>query len=78
MKNFWYLRIGDDTLEEALRFTQKVDAIDEFRRVAEELAQYDQAIYASLHIAPSRAEVVEYPDFVLSLNESGRVVTEQA
>lgn len=78
MKNFWYLRMGDDTLEEALRFTKKADAIAEFRRVAEELAQYDQAIYASLHIAPSLAEVVEYPDFVLSLNESGRVVTEQA
>jgi len=78
MKNFWYLRIGDDTLEEALRFTQKVDAVSEYRRVAKELAQYGQAIDASLHIAPSRAEVVEYPDFVLSLNESGRVVTEQA
>jgi hypothetical protein len=78
MKNFWYLRIGDDTLEEALRFAQKVDAVSEYRRVAKELAQYGQAIDASLHIAPSRAEVVEYPDFVLSLNESGRVVTEQA
>lgn len=78
MKKFWYLRIGDDTLEEALRFTQKVDAVAEYRRVAKELAQYGQAIDASLHIAPSRAEVVEYPDFVLSLNESGRVVTEQA
>jgi len=78
MKNFWYLRIGDDTLEEALRFAKKVDAVSEYRRVAKELAQYGQAIDASLHIAPSRAEVVEYPDFVLSLNESGRVVTEQA
>ena len=78
MKNFWYLRIGDDTLEEALRFAQKVDAVSEYRRVAKELAQYGQAIDATLHIAPSRAEVVEYPDFVLSLNESGRVVTEQA
>ena len=78
MKNFWFLRMGDDALEEALRFTNKANAIAEFKRVAEELAQYDQAIYASLHIAPSRAEVVEYPDFVLSLNESGRVVTEQA
>jgi len=78
MKNFWYLRIGDDTLDEALRFAQKVDAVSEYRRVAKELAQYGQAIDASLHIASCRAEVVEYPDFVLSLNESGRVVTEQA
>ena len=78
MKNFWFLRIGSDAVEEALRFANKRDAVAEYRRVANELAQYGQAIDASLHIAPSRAEVVEYPDFVLSLNESGRVVTEQA
>ena len=78
MKNFWFLRIGSDAVEEALRFANKPDAVAEYRRVANELAQYGQAIDASLHIAPSRAEVVEYPDFVLSLNENGRVVTEQA
>ena len=78
MKNFWFLRIGSDAVEEALRFANKRDAVAEYRRVANELAQYGQAIDASLHIAPSRAEVVVYPDFVLSLNENGRVVTEQA
>jgi hypothetical protein len=78
MSKYWFLRMGMDTVEEALRFANKRDAIAEYRRVAEELARYGQAIDASLHIAPSRAEVVEYPDFVLSLNENGRVVTEQA
>jgi len=78
MKNYWFLRIGNDTLEEAQRFTSKRDAVSAFRAVAAELAFYGQAIDASLHIAPKRAEVVEYPDFVLSLNENGRVVTEQA
>jgi hypothetical protein len=78
MNKYWFLRIGMDTVEEALRFASKRDAVAEYRRVANELAQYGQAIDASLHIAPSRAEVVEYPDFVLSLNENGRVVTEQA
>ena len=78
MKNYWYLRIGDDTLEEAQRFSKKSDAINAYKCVAKELAFYGQAIDASIHIAPTRDEVVEYPDYVLSLNENGRVVTEQA
>jgi hypothetical protein len=78
MKDYWYLRIGNDAVEEAQRFTSKRDAVSAFKAVAAELAFYGQAIDASLHIAPSRAKVVEYPDFVLSLNENGRVVTEQA
>jgi hypothetical protein len=78
MSKYWFLRIGDDAVEEALRFANKRDAVAEYRRVANELAQYGQAIEATIHIAPRRAEVVEYPDFVLSLNENGRVVTEQA
>ena len=78
MKNYWFLRIGDDTLEEALRFANKRNASAEYQRIANELAQYGQTIDASLHIAPTRAEVVEYPDYVLSLNENGRVITEQA
>ena len=78
MKDSWYLRIGNDSVEEAQRFTSKRDAVSAFKAVAAELAFYGQAIDASLHIAPSRAKVVEYPDFVLSLNENGRVVTEQA
>lgn len=78
MKDYWYLRIGNDSVEEAQRFTSKRDAVSAFRAVAAELAFYGQSIDASLHIAPRRSEVVEYPDFVLSLNENGRVVTEQA
>jgi len=78
MSKYWFLRIGSDAVEEALRFSNKRDAVAEYRRVANELAQYGQAIEATIHIAPRRAEVVEYPDFVLSLNENGRVVTEQA
>jgi hypothetical protein len=78
MSKYWFLRIGDDAVEEAQRFTSKRDAVSAFRMVAAELAFYGQAIEATIHIAPSRAKVVEYPDFVLSLNENGRVVTEQA
>jgi len=78
MKNYWFLRIGMDAVEEALRFANKRDAVAEYRRVANELAQYGQAIDASLHIARYKHLVVEYPDFVLSLNENGKVVTEKA
>lgn len=78
MSKYWFLRIGDDALEEAQRFTNKRDAVSAFKMVATELAFYGQAIEATLHIAPARAQVVEYPDFVLSLNENGRVVTERA
>ena len=78
MKNYWYLRIGNDELEEAQRFVNKRDAVSAYRMVAKELAFYGQSIDATLHIAPNRDAVVEYPDFVLSLNENGRVVIEQA
>ena len=78
MKYHWFLRIGNDTLEEAQRFTSKRDAVNAFKLVADELAFYGQAIEASLHIAPSLDVIAEYPDFVLSLNENGKVVTEQA
>lgn len=78
MKNYWYLRIGNDGLEEAQRFVNKRDAVSAYRMVAKELAFYGQSIDATLHIAPNMDAVVEYPDYVLSLNENGRVVVEQA
>ena len=77
-KNYWYLRIGNDALEEASRFASKRDAVSAYRMVAKELAFYGQAIGATLHTAPNMDAVVEYPDFVLSLNENDRVVVEQA
>ena len=74
----WFLRIGDDYLEDAVCYRTKQAAVCAYREVASELHRYGQAIQATLHIAPNKDAVVEYPDYVLSMNEHGRVVTERA
>lgn len=77
-EKYWFLRIGNDALEEASRYDTKRDAVTAYKDVAKELAYYGQSIEASLHIAPTSDEVVEYPDYVLSLTEHGSVHIEQA
>lgn len=67
----YFLRIGDDCLEQAIAFKTKSGAIDYYRRVAEDLIRFDQAIEASIHVAPDRDQVVEYPDWILSLGPRG-------
>ena len=69
----WYLRIGDDSLEEAEEHPTKQFAVWAFQRVAEQLARYGQEIEASLHKAKNRDEVVEYPDYVLALGPRGGI-----
>jgi len=73
-----YLRIGDDYLEDAKRFASVRAACAHFRGVAEELDRYGQQIEASIHLAPSRDDVAEYPDFVLSLGPRGGLRVERA
>jgi hypothetical protein len=77
-KKYWFLRMGNDYLEQAKRYRTQKDAIEAYKETARELAQYGQAISATLHIAPSRDAVVEYPDYVLALSERGAVIKEQA
>ena len=67
----FFLRIGDDHLEQAVPFKTKSAALDYFRSVAEHLIRFDQQIEASVHVAPDRDQVVEYPDWVLSLGPRG-------
>ena len=67
----YFLRIGDDPLEQAVRFKTKSAALDYFRSVAEHLIRFEQQIEASIHVAPDREQVVEYPDWVLSLGPRG-------
>ena len=78
LKNLYFVRIDDDSLEDAKAFQTKRGAMAYYRRTAKDLAQYGQSCFASIHIAPRRADVVEYPDFVLSLGERGGVVVENA
>ena len=67
----YFLRIGDDHLEQAVPFKTKSAALDYFRSVAEHLIRFDQQIEASVHVAPDRDQVVEYPDWILSLGPRG-------
>lgn len=73
-----YLRLGDDYLEDAKRFRSLGDARAEFRAVAQELASYGQRIEGSIHVAPNRREIDEYPDYVLSLGPRGGLKCERA
>lgn len=71
MKSLYFLRIGTDDLERARPYRTRAAALGAFSDVARELDQYGQAIDATVHRAPSRAELAEYPDFVLSLGPRG-------
>ena len=64
-----FLRIGDDCLEDATQHKSLAQAEAAYRKVAEELGRYGQAIEATIHIAKTIDEVVEYPDFVLTYED---------
>jgi hypothetical protein len=72
-----YLRIGDDTLQDAKRYHSICNAEQKFLRVARELASYGQAITGSIHVGRTREEIVEDPDYVLSLSERGALIKEK-
>lgn len=74
----YYLRMGSDYLDAAMVFKSKVAALGEFHATARELDRYGQSIEASLHIADSRSDLQEYPDFVLSLGPRGGLRCERA
>lgn len=74
----YYLRMGNDYLNEAERHTTLRDAVSAYREVANELNRYGQRIDASLHIAAKRSEIDEYPDYVLSVGPRGGVRCERA
>lgn len=73
MRNFYYLRMGQDYLDEAVRYPTKHAAVSAYRETMEELWRYGQSIEATIHISPSKDEIAEYPDFVLSRGERGGV-----
>ena len=77
MKQF-FLRMGADYLEEARGFVTKSGAVDHYRAVAQELAGFGQEIEGSIHIAPDREALAEYPDYVLALGPRGGVRVERA
>ena len=78
MRNKSFLRLGDDSLDRAIAYRSRAAAIAAFRAVAVELAQYGQAIEATMHLAPDRDSVDEYPDFALALGPRGGVRVDRA
>ena len=74
----YFLRMGSDDLDQATRFRTRADAVAAYGYAARELAEYGQDLDASIHLAPTRAELVEYPDLVLSLGPRGGVRVERA
>ena len=76
MKTRYFLRIGNDYLEQAQPYRTLAEAKAAYKEVAAELARYGQAIEATIHMADNAEDTVEYPDFLLTLNEHGRVVVE--
>ena len=70
-RNFAYLVIGSDTLDQAVRHDSIRAASLAFQRVAEDLDRFDQRVEGAIHLAPSRDAIVEYPDRVLSLGPRG-------
>ena len=73
----YFLRIGDDYLEDAKPHHTLAKAKAAYRDVAKELDRYGQSICATIHMARTLDDVAEYPDFVLSY-EDNRVITENA
>ena len=76
VKEYWFLRLGSDYLEDSLCFQTRTAAEHKFQRVAQELERYGQELEASLHRAPNRATLNEYPDYVLALGPRGGVKAE--
>ena len=74
----YFLRMGSDDLDQARRYRTRADAVAAYGYAARELAEYGQDLDASIHLAPTRAELVEYPDLVLSLGPRGGIRVERA
>lgn len=68
-----FLRMGSDYLEDAEPYKNKKAAIEAYREVAQDLANYGQDCEGSIHFAQSKDDLHEYPDFVLSLGPRGGV-----
>lgn len=77
MRNKYWLRMGDDWLDQAEDHRTKADAVAAFEEVARELDRYGQRIEGSIHIAPDADTIAEYPDFVLSLGPRGGIRVER-
>ncbi|WP_396329416.1 hypothetical protein [Burkholderia anthina] len=75
----YFLRMGGDYLDDAVKHTTKADAIASFRQTNEELDRFGNTpLDGSIHVASSKDDLAEYPDFVLSMGPRGGVRVERA
>lgn len=73
-----WLRLGDDALERARPYSSVRAAVDAYAETARDLARYEQAISASVHMAPVWGLIDEHPDYRLSMGPRGGIVKERA
>lgn len=73
-----YLHYPDIPLEHAQVFRSITAACAAFKITADAVGCLGQAIEASVHIAKNRSELVEYPDYVLSVGPRGGLKKERA
>jgi hypothetical protein len=66
-----WLRYPNEYLKDSTPYTSKRAAIAAFRAIATEVARCGQSIEATLHYAPDRGTLREYPEFILSLSSRG-------
>ncbi len=69
-----FLRVDNDSLDDARPFNTLRGAKARFRYIASELARYDQRCVATVHYARRRDELNEYPEYLLELGPRGGVV----
>jgi hypothetical protein len=82
MKHRYYLRIGSDSIDEAIKCRSLHAATVCYAHVARELACYGQSIDATVHkvdLGPrgGASAIEEDPDYVLSLGPRGGVKVER-
>ncbi len=69
-----FLRVDNDSLDDARPFNTLRGAKARFRHIASELARYDQDCVATVHYARRRDELNEYPEYILELGPRGGVI----
>lgn len=65
-------------LSDAIAYDSIKDAKADFECSARELDSYGQKLGATIHIAKSRKELQDYPDYALSLSPRGALHCQRA
>jgi hypothetical protein len=79
MTNLYFLRIGNDYLDASMGYFTKSAALDEYEEVAREAIRFGNTPpEATIHMAPGRGQLQEYPDFVLTVGPRGGIRCERA